>query len=220
MGIRQRGRRQLYALNRCFEGTVGRVGKVEMDENIAAFLRVLDPDDNATGGGTASAVVGAMAAGLVGMVARLSVGKKNMPEPNSFYQEIDEEAQELSTELFAGGHRDSKAFDKVMRAFRLSKFTDQEKVARSQAIQDSILNATRVPLANAENCALTLDLAATLEGRSNLNAASDLECAQYLAQAGLKGALSNVQINLTSIKDEVVAGELAEKARVLSKRIG
>ena len=65
------------------------------DADLQAFLRVIDPDDNATGGGTASAVAGAMAAGLAGMVARLSVGKDGM-EPDPYYHEIDAEAQVLT----------------------------------------------------------------------------------------------------------------------------
>ena len=66
-----------------------------MDENVAAFLKVLDPEDNSTGGGTASAVAGAMAGALVGMVARLSVGRKGM-ETEWFYTDITEAAETLA----------------------------------------------------------------------------------------------------------------------------
>jgi len=65
------------------------------DEDVAAFLKVMDPADDSTGGGTASAVAGAMAAGLMGMVARVSIGKQGM-EPESLYREIDAAAQELT----------------------------------------------------------------------------------------------------------------------------
>ena len=81
---------------------------------LLAFTRVLDPTDNVTGGGAASAVAGSMAAALVGMVARVSVGKKNMPEPDAFYQAIDAEAQALSLTLLEGSNADSAAFDRVM----------------------------------------------------------------------------------------------------------
>lgn len=173
-----------------------------MDSKYNAFFRVLDPEDNATGGGAASAVAGAMAASLAGMVARLSIGRKNMPEPDAYYEEINREALELSDGLLAGSNADSQAFDAIMAAYRLPKDSDAEKIARSAAIQAAMEGATETPLHNAENCARVLDLARALTGRSNANAASDLECAVFLAQAGLNGALSNADINIPGIKDE------------------
>ena len=173
-----------------------------MDERFQAFTRVLDPDDNATGGGSASAVAAAMAAALLGMVARVSSGKKNMPESDSFYEECNLQAQALSDELIAGSQADSEAFDRVMHAFRLPRASEADKTARRYAIQIATAGATEVPLQNAELCARVLALADRLAGRSNPNAASDLDCARYLAEAGLKGALSNAEINIESLKDE------------------
>ncbi|MBW2176138.1 MAG: cyclodeaminase/cyclohydrolase family protein [Deltaproteobacteria bacterium] len=69
-----------------------------MNPNINAFMRVLDANDNSTGGGTASCVAGAMAAGLAGMVARLSMGKKDLA-PREHYEAIAAEAEKLSKAL-------------------------------------------------------------------------------------------------------------------------
>ena len=185
-----------------------------MDENVEAFLRLLDPADNSTGGGTASAVAGAMAAALVAMVARLSIGKEGL-EAKSFYLGLSAEAEALSGELLDGGREDSDAFMAVLSAYRLAKDTDEEKSARREAIQRAVLQAARVPLANMERCWRVLELAMQLQGRSNLNAASDLECALHLARAGLLGCADNVEINLPAIKDLQATGELAEQARSL-----
>lgn len=185
-----------------------------MDENVEAFLRLLDPADNSTGGGAASAVAGAMAAALVAMVARLSIGKEGL-EAKSFYRELSAEAEALSGELLDGGREDSDAFVAVLSAYRLAKDTDEEKSARREAIQQAVLQAARVPLANMERCWRVLELAMQLQGRSNPNAASDLECALHLARAGLLGCADNVEINLPAIKDLQAAGELAERARSL-----
>ena len=76
-----------------------------MNDNLAAFLKVLDPRDTTTGGGTASAVAGAMAGALVAMVARLSIGKDGM-EPDRFYEDVAAKATALSGELFDGGRED------------------------------------------------------------------------------------------------------------------
>lgn len=184
------------------------------DDDIAAFLKVMDPADNQTGGGTASAVAGAMAAGQVGMVARLSIGREGMEE-ESYYRQIDADAQVLTNSLLRGGREDSEAFGAVMRAFTLPKCTDEEKAARSRAIQDGMVGATRVPLENAERCARVAELVGKLRGRSNPNAASDLEVAGRLAMAGLEGCLANVAINVGSIKDEQTAAAMTSRASEL-----
>lgn len=178
---------------------------------IGAFLRVLDPADNATGGGTASAVVGALAAGLTGMVARLSAGRAEL-EGEEDFAAVDAEARRLTDLLFKGGHLDAEAFDAVMQAYRMPKEPDSAKAERSAAIQRAMLGAASVPLENAERCGEVLVLASRLEGRSNPNAASDLACALDLAQAAARGCLENVDINLGSIKDETARQKLADRA--------
>ena len=189
-----------------------------MDPNLAAFLRVLDPEDNSTGGGTASAVAGAMAASLVAMVARLSMGKQGM-EPEDTYAPIVEEARQLAGDLFEGARRDSEAFDTVLRALRLPKGTEQEKATRTQAIQAGYAQATEVPLRNAEMCVRAHQLAGELEGRSNPNAASDLICARHLARAGARGCLANVTINLPSLKDQDRAAHYSARAETLEAAV-
>jgi formiminotetrahydrofolate cyclodeaminase len=188
-----------------------------LDENIAAFMKVLDPQDNSTGGGTASAVAGAMAGALVAMVARLSIGKPEM-EAESFYRDIASRAEVLSSRLFDGGRLDSQAFEAVTAAYALPKTTQEEKKTRVRAVQDAWTGAARVPLSNASSCAQVLELAAQLQGCSNPNAASDVTCAMLLARAGLLGCLANVDINLPALKDRELAAELAEKASELRER--
>ena len=172
-----------------------------MQENIKAFMRVLDAGDNSTGGGTASSVAGAMAAGLAAMVARLSMGKSDLA-PATHYQTIAAEAETLSTALFNGGREDAAAFDRVSTAYKMPRNTASDKDARSRAIQAAMQHAAKVPLANAGRCRRVLELCRDLKQCFNANAASDLECALYLATAGLKGCAANVRINLFHIKDE------------------
>ncbi len=181
-----------------------------MQENINAFLRVLDATDNSTGGGTASSVAGAMAAGLTAMVARLSMDKKDLA-PTQTYQTIATEAEILSRELFNGGQEDAEAFDRVTIAYKMPKDTTAAKDARSQAIQEAMQHAAEVPLLNAGRCKRILALCHRLENSYNTNAASDLKCAVYLATAGMKGCAANVRINLPYIRDERVCKDIEER---------
>jgi len=184
------------------------------EENISAFLRVLDPTDDVTGGGTASAVAGAMAAGLVAMVARLSIGKKGM-EDEIDYRAIDDESQRLSATLFTGGREDSEAFQAVRAAYRQAGGDTESRASRREQIQRAVILAARVPLKNAEACKEVLELCARLEGYSSPNAESDLECACHLARAGLLGCLANVEINLGSLEDDKQCRRLWERVRAL-----
>ena len=195
-----------------------------MNENMDAFLRILDPCDNSTGGGSASCVAGAMAAGLVGMVARLSMGKEGLA-PAAHYETIAKRATELSRELFDAGRLDAQAFAAVSAAYKMPKQTSEQKAQRSQAIRKGMRQCAEVPLHNARLCREVLDLAQGLALNFNPSAASDLECARLLALAGLQGCAANVRINLPYLKDPVLvkriettlAGALSNLAETPSK---
>jgi formiminotetrahydrofolate cyclodeaminase len=99
----------------------------------------------------------------------------------------------------------------------MPKSTPEEKSARSEAIQQAMVSAAEVPLRNAGCCRQVIELCRKLEESYNKNAASDLECARHLAEAGLKGCAANVRINLPSIKDENVRAQIGERlARIES----
>jgi len=183
-------------------------------EQMDTFLRVLDPSDNSTGGGSASAIAGAMAAELVAMVARLSI-QADDDKAHDLLLQIARESSTLSEKLLAGADEDARAFDAVMRAYRQPKGNDQELAARREAIQSAMITATRIPLDNATHCTHALHLATQLQDHANPRALSDLQCAFFLARAGLHGCLANVQINLPGIKDPQVATELRDQMEKL-----
>lgn len=187
-----------------------------MDESVGTFLKTLDPADTSTGGGAASAIAGAMGAALVAMVARLSIGKDGMLE-ESFYQSVSSEAEDLARRLFRGGHEDELAFARIRAAYSLPKNSEEQKTERRQAIQLAMVQAARVPLSNGERCGRVLDLCSQLQGCSNPNAASDLECAGHLARAGVLGCVANVLINVPPIKDETTSAELVARAHAAQK---
>jgi formiminotetrahydrofolate cyclodeaminase len=191
---------------------------IATDAEIEAFLKVLDPEDNATGGGTASAVAGAMAAGLAGMVARVSRGKPDL-EPEQFYDDIDQAARRLTRALLDGGREDSEAFGHVMSAYRLPKSSEEEKAARSAAIQRGLEGATTVPLENGERCAEALVLVNRLTPKHNTNASSDLDVGRRLAIAALEGCIDNVEINMGSLKNEDVSESFAVRLNELRSAV-
>lgn len=190
-----------------------------MDKHIDAFLKVMDSKDNSTGGGSASSIAGAMAAGLTGMVARLSMGNKDL-EPDDHYNAIATRSEELCQELFAGASQDSEAFAVVSAAFGMHKGTDEEKAVRTGAIKDGMTRCAEVPLQNATLCSQVLELCSRLEKSYNTATASDLECARRLAEAGLKGCAANVRVNLPYLKDDLLVSKLETRLEELVRKHG
>lgn len=182
------------------------------------YLKVLDPADTSTGGGSASAIAGAMAGALLAMVARLSEAAQDKVQIR-FYERISTQAGQTSQELLEGSQEDALAFQGVRRAYQHPRQTDEAKLARQQAVQAAWLRAASVPLENAGRCLRVVELGSELAGRVNPKVISDYRCALLLARAGLLGCLENVYINLPAIKDVTLAEQLARQARDLSERL-
>ncbi|WP_459195845.1 cyclodeaminase/cyclohydrolase family protein [Wukongibacter baidiensis] len=163
--------------------------------------KVIDSDNFTVGGGAASALAGAMAAGMISMVAKLSL-KKAYGLTVDEYKAISEEADKLAKELLLGAQEDEKAFSMIKDAYGLPKSTDEEKKRRSIAIQNGGIAAATVPKNNGFMCKRIYELGMMLKERSNPNASSDLAEAIMLANAGIKGCILNVEANLPLIKDQ------------------
>ncbi len=152
---------------------------------------IIDSNNFTVGGGSASALAGAMAAGMAGMVARLSL-KKPMGLFVSEYEKLIKEADELAQKLQTGAKKDTEAYLLIKNAFALAKETDEEKKVRAKAISDAGIVAASVPMDNALMCKRVNEIASVLVGCSNPAAASDLACAVFLSESGVKGCILNV----------------------------
>ena len=171
--------------------------------------KIIDSDDTTVGGGSASALSGAMAAGMISMVAKLSK-KKPVNFTVEQYDEIARECDELALQLQQGCVDDTKAYCMIVDAFKLPKDTDQEKAARAAAVQAAATKAAEVPRDNARLNARVHELGAMLKGNSNPACLSDLVSALYLSEGGVKDCVLNIQANLGMIKDEATQSALKE----------
>ena len=190
------------------------------------FLDDLAAATATPGGGSAAAYAGAMAAALVAMVARLTVGKKKYAEVEAQMNEILAQAERLRRELTAGVDADSAAFEGVMAAFKLPKETPVQQEKRAAGIEAATLEAARVPLEAARKAVAVMALAERCVALGNLNAISDGASAAALSRAALTAAALNVRINVNSLSDktageELLAGlaELEKKAAGLEKKV-
>lgn len=169
---------------------------------VSQLLDALSSPTPTPGGGTAAAIAGAMGTSLLVMVTGLAKSRNNTDEEKTALARARECLSPIATHLTQLADADAKAFDRVMDAYRLPKATDEEKAARTKAIQSALQGATRVPLDTLRACADALAHGRVVAEHGNRSAASDAGVAIGLLQAAAAGAHANVQANLDGIKDE------------------
>ena len=185
--------------------------------SVETFLEELASAAPAPGGGSAAAMAGATGAALVAMVARLTIGRKNYQDVTAEFEAILPRADALRAELLKLIDEDADSYARVMDAYQLPKNTDAEKETRTAAIQNALKGATEIPLRVAQNCAQVLEMSEFACARGNKNAASDAGAGALMAEAGLRAALLNVEINLGSIQDAAFVSNIRSAVEPLKQ---
>ncbi len=186
-----------------------------LKKSVVEFLEDVSSATPVPGGGSVSAIAGALSASLVRMVLNLTTSNKKYQEFHQFASENQIEASRISERLKKLVVEDAEAFEMVMSAYKMPKNTDEEKEVRRKAIEDATRNAIAVPLETGKQCIEILNIINRVIEKSNKNAISDLGVANLLAKAGCEGALYNVYINLSSISDT----EYKEETKKVTERM-
>lgn len=179
---------------------------------VEPFIEQLAAPTATPGGGSAAAASGAMAAGLANMVASMSRGKKAYAQFERELSEAISRLSQLREELKTAVDADAESYNSVMWAYKKAK----ESTAADGIIDVALKQATSVPLAVAERARELLRLIETLRPITNPNMKSDLTTAVALAEAAIRGALANVEINLESLKDSDFAAQVRRRAAAIS----
>jgi methenyltetrahydrofolate cyclohydrolase len=187
------------------------------DLSVTDYLGRTASGDPVPGGGSAAALNAALAAALIEMVARLTIGRKGFEAVDAEMRATADRAAALRTKLTGDIDRDSEAYALVLAAFTLPKTTPEEKAARAQAIQGAFRRAALVPLGVARDALQAMALGRQVIAGGNPNAASDGAAGVLAARMAARAAVYNVKINLGSIKDESFAAELRAEAERLER---
>jgi len=182
------------------------------DMTIEAFIRLLASSDPVPGGGSASAVAGAIGAALVAMVAALSEGRPRYAAHAGTHARAGAEGKRLADQFLTLADEDSIAYGRFAAAMRLPRETDAERASRSAALRAAARSAAEVPFRCVAACRELVAAGESLAGRSNANASSDLAVAANLGEAAARGAAENVLVNLPARDDEAVAAQMTEQA--------
>ncbi len=189
-----------------------------VDLTVKGFAHETSRESPAPGGGTISAYMGALGAALGTMVANLSSHKPGWDDQWEKFSQWADKGQELMTELLHLVDEDTEAFNRIMAAFGLPKKTDEDKAARSQAIQEATLYATEVPLHTMQASFRAFDICRAMAEEGNPNSVSDAGVGALAARAAVLGAGLNVKINAGSLKDREVADKLIGEANELIEK--
>ncbi len=185
---------------------------------IKDFLARTAGNDPAPGGGSISALSGALAAALAQMVAGLTIGRKKYADCEEEMKELVAHFEQVRNELVADIDNDADAYDRVFAAFKLPKETDEEKAARTAAIQRETKHAAEVPMSVARKVCQSLLRLVTVAQKGNQNAVTDACVAAMCARTAVLGALMNVRINLASITDTVFVVRMEAEAKELERK--
>jgi glutamate formiminotransferase / formiminotetrahydrofolate cyclodeaminase len=184
------------------------------------FLDAVASPAATPGGGSVSAFAGALAAALGQMVAGLSRKKKSQA---GFADELSaalDEMRRIADELAEAIDRDAASYDAVMAAVKLSHGNTQEMRQREEAIQKATKAAAEVPFEVAERAVELFERLGQLDAIAATSMRSDLQVARLMAEAGARGALANVEINLDGLTDEAYAASTRTKIAALRERLG
>ncbi|MDD3787432.1 MAG: cyclodeaminase/cyclohydrolase family protein [Petrimonas sp.] len=187
------------------------------DLTLKQFLEKTASNEPVPGGGSVSALNGAIASALAEMLANLTIGKKNYVEVAELMKENAAKASELRQYFINDIDRDSAAYNLVFDVFKLPKETDEQKAFRSEKIQEATKIAALVPMEVAERAYTMLDLIAETTRKGNKNAVTDGCVAMMTCRTAILGALLNVRINLGSLNDAAFVKEFAEKCDRIEK---
>jgi len=184
-------------------------------KTVSDFIDSVASDSPAPGGGSVSALAGALGAALTAMVCHLTIGKKKYEDVQAEMIGLLGQADELKARLTSLIDQDTEAFNRVMEAFGMPRTTEAEKERRSTAIQEATKQATLVPLEVMKLAERALTLAKSVAEKGNVNSISDAGVAGLMLRAACEGAALNVRINLATLND----GQFVAETRALMDAI-
>lgn len=185
------------------------------DLSVRDFAQETSRESPAPGGGTIAAYMGALGAALGTMVANLSSHKAGWDSRCPEFSAWADKGQSLIGELLNLVDEDTEAFNRIMAAFGMPKKTEEDKAARSKAIQEATLYAAQVPLRTMKASFVAFEICRAMAETGNPNSVSDAGVGALAARAAVLGAGLNVKINAASLKDRATSDALVAEAEHL-----
>ena len=182
------------------------------------FANETSRESPAPGGGSISAYIGALAASLGTMVANLSSHKRGWDDRWEFFSDWAEKGQKYKDELLRLVDEDTKAFNKIMEAYRLPKKTEQEKLERKKAIEEATKYAISVPLRVMQLAYEAMEVIKAMAQHGMEASISDVGVGAMAALTAVRGAHLNVRINAKDLEDQQFKQQVLQQARQIEQQ--
>ena len=186
-----------------------------VEQRVIDFVAATASKEPTPGGGAIAALTAATGAALAEMVANLTFGKKGYEAVQTEMEELQAKAEAIRKRMLELSQADADVFNIFMNALGLPKNTDEEKAARTAAIQQAYKDAAMVPFEIGELAYQIFDLAELASQKGNQNLITDGIIAAINARAAVKAAFLNVRINLSGIKDENFVADVSVKMQAI-----
>ncbi len=183
---------------------------------IDAYLDRLGSAAPTPGGGSAATVVGAIGAALCAMVSRITAQSERLSDVRPEAEALVDEADRLRERFEAARPLDEAAYTRVVDAMALPKATDEQRRARTAALQAALIEAAEAPLAAAGLCAEGMALTERVAALGNAHLVSDVECALYFFRAAFAASVANVRINHRFIKDQEIVHDQEARLQAIA----
>jgi formiminotetrahydrofolate cyclodeaminase len=181
------------------------------------YLDALASADPTPGGGSAATLVGALAAALCAMVARITMGSPKLAPVHEEAAAIVNDADDLRRRFVALRPADEAAFGAVIAAQALPKTTEVETAARRERLQAALIGAAEAPLEAARLATDAFALTARTAELHNANLMSDVDCAMHFARAAFDASAANVEVNHRYITDAAIVAQQRDRLATLAR---
>ncbi len=182
-----------------------------VDLTCRGFADETASESPAPGGGSISAYLGALGAALAAMVANLSSHKAGWDNRWEEFSAWAVKGQQIKDDLLYLVDEDTNSFNRVMDAFGLPKGSDDERAARTAAIQEATKYATEVPFSTMQRAFDSFEVIRAMVEHGNPNSVTDAGVGALCARSAVIGAYLNVKINAAGLKDKGFADDLLKR---------
>ncbi|MCX5657366.1 MAG: cyclodeaminase/cyclohydrolase family protein [Candidatus Omnitrophica bacterium] len=190
-----------------------------INQSLKKYLDDLAARQATPGGGSAAALTGALAAGLLSMVSNYTLGN---PKYKAVEEEVTgylKESESLRLRFMELIDLDAASYDKVYQAQKLPKETPEEKNSRREKIREAVKEAAVVPIEICQLSYRALKFCEMMLEKTNVNLVSDLAVSGALLEGGFKAALINVEINISSLDDTNFIVEVRKMLEPMEKEV-
>lgn len=187
------------------------------NQTLQHFLATTASNTPVPGGGSISALNGAIATALAEMLAHLTIGKKKYADVQTIMEETAHEMNFERVRFLEEIDRDAEAYNLLFEAYKLPKETEEQKATRTNQIELATKQAALIPMEIAQRAFNLMDKIAYTTRHGNRNAVTDGCISMMTCRTAVLGALLNVRINLGSIKDSEFVNQYTDKCNAMEE---